>query len=395
MGALSGIRVIDLSIVVQGPQAGAMLADLGADVIKVELPGMGDMARWIFADPDDEVSGFFEACNRGKRSVTLDLRTAGGSRAARRLIEGADVVLSNFVPGTMEQWGLGYEELSALNPRLVYGAASAFGPIGPDADREGADLVAQAASGLISTTGVDGGEPTPVGAAIADHSGSQNLVIGVLAALLHRAESGVGQKVEVSLLGAAIWAQASEYSSYLATGNKPGRANRGHPLVLGALRMFPTSDGWIVLVGVPPHLWPGFGRALERPDLAEDPRYNTLHLEPGDMRDLFEILDEIFQTRSTAEWSDRLAAEQQRFAAVRGYDEVLADPQAWLNGYFAEGEHPVRGQVKVVGNPLRLSETPTVPGIVTPELGQHTEEVLIEAGFSWSEIAELQADGAW
>lgn len=395
MGALSGIRVIDLSIVVQGPQAGAMLADLGADVVKVELPGMGDMARWILADPDDEVSGFFEACNRGKRSVTLDLRTAGGSRAVRRLVEGADVLLCNFVPGTMEAWGLGYEELSALNPRLVYGAASAFGPIGPDAEREGADLVAQAASGLISTTGVDGGEPSPMGAAISDHSGSQNLVIGVLAALVHRAESGVGQKVEVSLLGASIWAQASEYSAYLATGNKPGRANRGHPLVLGVLRMFPTSDGWIVLVGVPPHLWPGFGRALERPDLAENPRYNSLQLEREDLVELFEILNEIFPTRSTAEWSDRLAAEQQRFAAVRGYDEVIADPQAWLNGYFVEGHHPTRGQVKVVGNPIRLSETPAVPGIVTPELGQHTEEVLLEAGFSWDEIAQLQADGAW
>ncbi len=387
--------MIDLSIIVQGPQAGAMLSDLGADVVKVELPGMGDMARWILADEDDEVSGFFEACNRRKRSVTLDLRTAGGSRAVRRLIDGADVVLSNFVPGTMEQWGLGYEELTATNPGLVYGAASAFGPIGPDAGREGADLVAQAASGLISTTVSDGHELTPMGAAISDHSGSQNLVIGVLAALLHRASSGKGQKVEVSLLGASIWAQASEYSSYFATGTKPGRANRGHPLVRGVLRMFPTSDGWIVLVGVPPELWPGFGRALERPDLAENPRFNTLLMERDDLAELFQILDEIFSTRTTAEWCERLAAEQQRYAAVRGYDEVIADPQAWLNGYFAEGEHPVRGHVKVVGNPVRLSETPAVPGIVTPELGQHTEEVLLEAGFSWDDIAELHAQGAW
>ena len=395
MGALSGIRVIDLSIVVQGPQAGAMLHDLGADVVKVELPGMGDMARWILAEAGDDFSGFFEACNRGKRSVTLDLRTPGGLRAVRRLVQTADVLISNFVPGTMESWGLGYEGLAELNPRLVYAAASAFGPIGPDAGREGADLVAQAASGFISTTGRDGNEPTPMGAAISDHSGSQNLVIGILAALLHRAGSGVGQRVDVSLLGASIWAQASEYSYYLTSGRMPSRANRGHPLVRGVLRMFPTADGWIVLVGVPPHLWPGFARALERPELAADPRFNTLIISRNHLGELFDILDGIFRSRTTADWSERLGAEQQRFAAVRTYEDVVKDPQVWLNGYFVEGEHPERGRVKVVGNPFRLSATPTEPGIVAPEIGQHTEEVLLEVGFSWDEIDELRAEGAW
>lgn len=395
MGALSGIRVIDLSIVVQGPQAGAMLHDLGADVIKVELPGMGDMARWILAEAGDDFSGFYEACNRGKRSVTLDLRTAGGTRAVRRLVEAADVLMSNFVPGTLEAWGLGYDEMAALNPRLVYAAASAFGPIGPDACREGADLVAQAASGLIATTGVDGHEPSPMGAAIADHSGSQNLVIGILAALMHRHSSGLGQRVDVSLLGASIWAQASEYSYYLTTGVLPKRANRGHPLVRGVLRMFPTSDGWIVLVGVPPQLWPGFGRALERPDLAENPRYNTLIADREALEELFPILDAVFLTRTTAEWAQRLAAEQQRFAAVRSYEEVVADPQTWLNGYFVEGDHPGRGRVRVVGNPIRLSATPTEPGIVAPEIGQHTEEVLLEAGFTWDDMEQLRREGAW
>ena len=395
MGALSGLRVIDLSIVVQGPQAGAMLHDLGAGVVKIELPGMGDMARWIFAEPEDDFSGFFEACNRGKRSVTLDLRTPGGKRALHRLLETADVLLSNFVPGTMELWGLGYDELATLYPRLVYATASAFGPIGPDAGREGADLVAQAASGLISTTGVDGHEPTPVGAAIADHSGSQNLVIGVLAALMHRHVSGAGQRVDVSLLGASIWAQASEYSYYLTSGRQPKRSNRGHPLVRGALRMFPTADGWIVLVGVPPHLWPGFGRALERPDLAEDDRFNSLFVKPEHLTELFDILDGLFASRTTEEWTERLTAEKQRFGAVRNYSQVVADEQNWLNGYFVEGDHPTRGRVKVVGNPIRLSATPTVAGIVAPEIGQHTEEVLLEVGFSWEDLDVLRAEGAW
>lgn len=395
MGALTGIRVIDLSIVVQGPQAGAMLHDLGADVIKIELPGMGDMSRWILAEEGDDFSGFYEANNRGKRSVTLDLRTSGGNRALRRLVESADVLMSNFVPGTLEAWDLSYEALSALNPRLVYGAASAFGPVGPDAGREGADLVAQGASGLISTTGVDGGDPSPMGAAIADHSGSQNLVIGILAALMHRHQSGLGQRVDVSLLGASIWAQASEFSYYLTSGTMPKRANRGHPLVRGVLRMFPTSDGWIVLVGVPPQLWPGFGRALERPDLAENPRFNTLIADRAALEELFPILDGIFRTRSTEEWCQRLAAEHQRFAAVRNYEQVVADPQCWLNGYFLEGDHPDRGRVRVVGNPIRLSATPTEPGIVAPEIGQHTEEVLLEAGFSWDDLDQLRSEGAW
>ena len=316
-------------------------------------------------------------------------------RAVRRLVQTADVLISNFVPGTMESWGLGYEGLAELNPRLVYAAASAFGPIGPDAGREGADLVAQAASGFISTTGRDGNEPTPMGAAISDHSGSQNLVIGILAALLHRAGSGVGQRVDVSLLGASIWAQASEYSYYLTSGRMPSRANRGHPLVRGVLRMFPTADGWIVLVGVPPHLWPGFARALERPELAADPRFNTLVISRNHLGELFDILDGIFRSRTTADWSERLGAEQQRFAAVRTYEDVVKDPQVWLNGYFVEGEHPERGRVKVVGNPIRLSATPTEPGIVAPEIGQHTEEVLLEVGFSWDEIDELRAEGAW
>ena len=358
MGALDGMKVLDLSIIVQGPQAAAMLHDLGADVVKVELPGVGDLARWIHLAPDDPRSGFFEACNRGKRSVTLDLRTPGGREACLRLAAGADVLIANFVPGTLEQWGLSYEEVSAVNPGIVYATGSTFGPVGPKATREGADTLGQATGGLMASTGVDGTEPTPVGAVIADHCGSQNMVVGILAALLHRAQSGEGQRVDVSLLGGQIWAQASEYTAHLLSGRPQGRSNRGHPMIKGVLRMFRTADGYLVLVGVPPHLWPGFGRAIDRPDLAANPRFNTLFMADDDLQELFGILDEIFLSRSTAEWDDRLAAEGQRHAVVRTHAEVADDPHTWENGYLIEGEHPEWGHIRAVGCPIFLRHSP-------------------------------------
>lgn len=396
MGALDGITVLDLAILVQGPQAAAMLHDLGASVIKIELPGVGDFGRYLRTDPSQPASGFYEGCNRGKRSVVLDLRTPGGKRALLRLVERADVLLHNFVPGTMEAWGLSYETLAEVNPRLVYAGGSTFGSLGPDAHREGADTLGQAAGGLMSTTGCDGEPPTAVGVVIADHIGSQNMVSGILAALLHRERvSGRGQRVDVSLLGGQIWAQCSELTHYLLHGEIPGRANRGHPLIKGLLRTVPTSDGWIQLVGVPRHLWPAFARAIDRPDLVDDPRFDAVLLAPEDLAWLCRLVDEVFPTRTTDEWCERLAAAGQRFAPVRDYAAVAADPGVLENGYLVEVDHPERGRTLVVGSPIRLSETPTVPGVVAPELGQHTEEVLLEAGFSWDELEQLRADGAW
>jgi crotonobetainyl-CoA:carnitine CoA-transferase CaiB-like acyl-CoA transferase len=395
MGPLDGITVLDLSILIQGPQAGAMLHDLGAAVTKVELPDTGDLARWIHVSEADTRAPIFEACNRGKRSITLDLRQPGGKRALERLAAGTDVLIHNFVPGTMEAWGLSYEELSAINPQLVYATGSSYGPAGSMATREGADTIGQAWGGLISTTGTDTGDPTPIGALIADHSGCQNMVTGILAALYHRERTGDGQRVDVSLLGGMIWAQASELTHTLLSGEVLGPANRGHPMIKGLLRMIPTADGWIQMVGVPPHLWQGFCRALDRSDLAEDERFGTLFMSAEDLAELCRIVDEVFPTRTTAEWCERLAAEHQRFAPVRDHRQVAADDDAVTNGYLMEVDHPEWGPMRVVGSPVRLSATPTRPGVVAPELGEHTEEVLLEAGFTWDEIAQLQADGAY
>ncbi|MDH3680185.1 MAG: CoA transferase [Acidimicrobiia bacterium] len=393
-GALEGVRVLDLSTLVQGPQAGAMLYNLGADVIKVELPDIGDVGRHVSPLQAFGHSAVFVANNRGKRSITLDLRTPGGKSVLERLAAQADVVLSNFKPGTLDEWGLGYDDLSALNPRLIWAAGSYLGSDGPDAEREGADMVGQAYGGLISTTGDDDGPMTPIGALIADHSGAQNLAIGVLSALFARERTGEGQRVDVSLVGSQIWAQATEYTHYLLTGEMAGRSNGGHPLVNALYGIFATADGYIALAGCPEHLWPGMVRAVERPELADNPRFGTYFATPEIRAELREAFSEIFVTRTTAEWSERLAAEEQRFAPVRNHAEVAADPQVLANGYLASAEHPEWGTICVVGSPIVLSDTPARWGVEVPELGQHTEEVLVEHGFSWDEIGELRESGS-
>lgn len=392
-GALEGIRVVDLSTLVQGPQAGAMLHDLGAEVIKVELPEIGDVARHVSPLPGRH-SAVFVAFNRGKRSMTLDLRTAAGKAVLERLVVDADVLLSNFKPGTLEAWGLGYEELAAINPRLIWAAASYLGPKGPDAAREGADMVGQAAGGIISTTGDDGGPMTPIGSIIADHCGAQNLVTGVLAALYARERTGEGQRVDVSLLGGQVWAQGGEYTHYLLTGKVAGRANGGHPLVNALYGIYTTADGYVAIAGCPEHLWPGMCRAVERPDLLEHPRFGTYFTTPEIKAELRATFDAIFSTRTTAEWCERLAAEGQRFAPVRDHAAVVADPQTAANDYIVDVEHPSWGPMKVLGCPVAMSRTPTRWGVEAPELGQHTEEVLLEVGYTWDDIDKLREDGA-
>lgn len=392
-GALEGIRIVDVSTLVQGPQAGAMLHDLGAEVIKVELPGVGDVSRYVSPLPDRH-SGVFVAFNRGKRSITLDLRTPSGKVILEHMIHDADVLLSNFMPGTLEGWGLGYEALAAINPKLIWAAASYLGPRGDDAQREGADMVGQAAGGIIATTGDDGGPMTPIGAIIADHCGAQNLTTGILAALFARERTGRGQRVDASLLGGQIWAQAGEYTHYLLSGEMAGRANGGHPLVNALYGIFPTADGYIAIAGCPEHLWPGMLRAVERPDLADNPRFGT-YLTTAEVRaELRVAFDEIFRTRPTAEWCTRLAAEGQRFAPVRNHADVVADPQTAANDYIVEVDHPSWGAIKAIGNPVTMSATPTRWGVEAPELGQHTEEILLEHGYSWDDIARFRDEGA-
>jgi CoA:oxalate CoA-transferase len=387
MGALDGLKVVEAGLLVQGPQAAATLGQWGADVVKVELPGRGDQSRWLPVQPGDPRSAYFIGCNRGKRSLTLDLRTPGGRDAFLRLAEWADVVVTNFAPGTMDEWGLGYDVVAERNPRVVYAASSAFGTEGTDAAREGADLSGQAAGGLISTTGRDGGELTPVAVTIADHIASQNLVAGILAALLARERTGRGQQVTTSLLGGQIWAQASEFTGCMLRGRSAGRANRGHPLIPGLYGLFRTADGWIAIVGVVGRMRRTFFEIVGRPDLYE--RFPGQLYWDADKAELFPLLDEAFATASTAVWCERLDAAGVRHAPVRDHAEVIADPNVWANGYLTtvDGED-------VVAAPVAFSDTPARPAASVPELGQHTEEVLLDLGYTWEEIGRLQEASA-
>ena len=363
-------------------------------MIKVELPGFGDQARWIPISLEDRRAPYFIGVNRGKRSVTIDLRRPAGREVFLRLAATADVIISNFKGGTMDAWGLGYEDVAARNPRIVYATGTVFGPIGPDKDREGADLAGQAAGGLISTTGHDGADPTPVGATVADHIASQGMANGILAALFVRVRTGRGQRVDVSLVGSQIWAQACEYASFGLTGTQPGRANYGHPLLHAAYFIVPTADGWLALIGVPTAVRRAFWDCLERPDLADDARFQQLLYTPETKRDLHRLLCDIFPARTTADWCDRLRVAGQRFAPVRSYAEVVADAGMWENGYLSEIDHPVWGRATMPGVPIRMSDTPMAPGATLPELGENTEELLVELGYGWDEITALRDDGA-
>jgi crotonobetainyl-CoA:carnitine CoA-transferase CaiB-like acyl-CoA transferase len=386
-GALDGVKVVEAGLLVQGPQAAATLGEWGADVIKVELPGFGDQSRWLPVQPGDARSAYFIGCNRGKRSLTADLRTPDGREVFLRLAEWADVVITNFAPGTMAGWGLAYEDVAARNPRVIYAAGSTYGTQGTDARREGADLSAQAAGGLISTTGRDGQELTPIGATIADHTSAQNLVGGIVAALYAREKTGEGQSVTTSLIGGQIWAQASEYTGCLLRGRASGRANRGHPLIPGLYAIFPTQDGWIAVVGVVGALRDTFFGIVGRPELSQQ-FAQPLYWE-AEKAELFPLLDEAFAGATTAAWCERFHAAGIRCAPVRDHAEVLADPNVWANGYLVN----VDG-VDAVAAPVAFSATPARTSATAPELGQHTEEVLLELGYSWGDIARLQSANA-
>lgn len=393
-GPLHGTTVLDVGLLVQGPQASQMLYELGAEVIKVELPGIGDQARWIPISKDDRRAPYFIACNRGKRAMTLDLRTADGRDVFLDLVARADVVVSNFATGTMDGWGLGHEQLRTVNPRIISATGTAYGSVGSAAGRKGADLGGQAAGGLARAMAHGDVDPSAVGVTIADHIASQNIVSGVLAALVARERTGQGQMVETSLLGGQIYAQASEFTATVLGGvDLDPPTHGGHPLVPGIYGMVPTADGAIALVGVVPDTRDEFFALIGAPELSDDERFSKT-VVAGVARDaLFAELGRAMRSRTTAEWGELFDASGFRWAPVRSRHEVVDDPDSYANGWLERTSHPEWGDVAMVGNPIRLSDTPVRAGGDVPELGQHTEEILLELGRTWDDIGALRDAG--
>ncbi|MEX2245694.1 MAG: CoA transferase [Dehalococcoidia bacterium] len=392
-GPLQGVRVLDFTVFQQGPQATLVMADMGADVIKVEPPMFGDLGRVLAMHGPGRFSAYHLAHSRGKRSITVNLKAEEGREVVRRLIPRMDVLAQNFRPGAMEKLGLGYDDVRALNPGIIYGHASGWGPKGPKARHPAYDIAAQARSGLMSITGEEGGPPLPAGVAIADYIGSINLALGVVAALYARERTGVGQKVETSLLGSAIAAQAWELQYYMVS-RRAGRSGRGHAYLPTIWRAFQTKDGWAVVGGVGDDRWPAFCAAVGMPELERDPRYANAGARKDNLTDLYALLDDCFLSKTTAEWMAVLEAHDMICGPVQGYGDVMEDPQALANEYLVDVEHPTQGAMRVVGAPWRFSETPASVAAAAPELGQHTEEILLDAGYSWEQIASLRECGA-
>jgi crotonobetainyl-CoA:carnitine CoA-transferase CaiB-like acyl-CoA transferase len=393
MGPLSGVRVIDFTVFQQGPQASLIFSDMGADVIKVEVPKFGDLGRVVGMIGEERYSPYFYAHNRGKRSITLDLKNAKAVEIALKIAEGCDVMVHNFRPGVMDRLGLGYEAVRAVNPRIIYGHASGYGAKGPRAEHPAFDLAAQAQGGIMSVTGEPDGYPLPAGAAIADYVGAVNLATSVISALYAREKTGCGQKIETSLLGSQIAMQAWEIQ-YFITHKWIAKAGRGHHYLPTIWRVFKTADSYAVIGGLPENRWPKFCEALGIPEVEHDPRFAAYGERMKNIDTLYGILDEAFLKKTTAEWMELLQAADCICAPVAQYAELLEDPQLRANEYVVEVDHPTQGRMAVVGAPWRFSETPAEIAPSAPELGQHTEEVLQELGYSWEEIAEVREQGA-
>jgi CoA:oxalate CoA-transferase len=394
-GPLSGVRVLDLSQWQQGPYATVLLSDMGAEVIKVERPQYGDAGRSALGGPDPHgVAPDFFAHNRGKRGMTVDLSHPKGREIALKLAEGMDVVVTNFRLGVMEEWGLGYDAFRERNPRIIYAQASGSGPKGPNRERPMFDIVAQAMGGLMSVTGEEGRMPLPVGAFIGDQVGAIVLALGITSALYNRERTGAGQSIDVSLLGTQVALQSFEITHHLFTGEVPKPGGRGHPHTAWLWYTFPAADGHFTMAGVRDDKWNDFCEIIGDPDLAEDPRFDTYDARAENRDQLVERLDAAFKKRDVAHWAESLGTIDVACGPVRTYDQVVADPQVIENRYIDEMEHPHLGRIRYVNTPIEFSETPVQSRGPQPELGQHTEEVLLELGYDWSEIVSLREEGA-
>ena len=394
MGPLSGIRVIELAHIMAGPCCGLMLADMGADVIKLEKAPAGDDSRRFLPPDIGGESAAFLMMNRNKRGIVVDLKTAGGKQVARRLFTDADVVIENYRKGTMELLGLGYETLRQDNPGLIYCEISGFGRTGPYAERGGFDLIAQGMSGLMSITGeAPGRPPIKCGAPMADITAGILGAMGVLAAYIQRAKTGQGQRVDTSLFEAGIVHTYWQSAIAMASGTAPGPMGSAHPLN-APYEAFKTTDGWITLGAANQANWLKLLDLITAPELGEDPRFTNNHGRITHRIELAKALAPIIRTRTSADWLSRLEAAGVPAGPVLDVAEMHRDPQTLARGMVTKAPHTKLGPVKTLGAPVKFSATPGGVTRGAPLLGEHTREVLTEYGYGDDEIDVLICDGA-
>jgi len=394
MGPLSGVRVIELAHIMAGPCCGLMLADMGADVIKLEKAPAGDDSRRFLPPDIGDESAAFLMMNRNKRGIVVDLKTAGGKQVARRLLADTDVVIENYRKGTMELLGLGYETLRQANPGLIYCEISGFGRTGPYAERGGFDLIAQGMSGLMSITGeAPGRPPIKCGAPMADITAGILGAMGVLAAYIQRAKTGQGQRVDTSLFEAGIVHTYWQSAIAMASGTAPGPMGSAHPLN-APYEAFKTTDGWITLGAANQANWLKLLDLITAPELGEDPRFTNNHGRITHRIELAKALAPIIRTRTSADWLSRLEAAGVPAGPVLDVAEMHRDPQTLAREMVTKAPHTKLGPVKTLGAPVKFSATPGGVTRGAPLLGEHTREVLAEYGYGDDEIDALICDGA-
>jgi crotonobetainyl-CoA:carnitine CoA-transferase CaiB-like acyl-CoA transferase len=390
---LDGIKVLELANFIAGPFCGAQLADLGADVVKVEQPGVGDASRRsppIVADADG--AGFM-TLNRGKRSIALDLKSEPGRAAFMKLAGSADVLVENMRPGTMRDLGIDEPTLRPLNPRLVYCSISGFGQTGPWSDRAGQDLIAQAMSGLMSITGEPGGAPVKCGVPVADLTTALYAALSITSALYERQRSGLGQYLDLSLFESALALGVWETALYFATGEVAGPLGSAHR-ASAPYQAFACADGYITLGATTPSNWRNGCRALGLDHLVEDPRFVTPTARKRNEKELAALIEAVTITQPRAHWQRLMDEGGVPCGPILGYDETLAQEHTLARGMVAEVEHPKAGRGRIVASPIHMDRTPPRRPRPAPLLGQHGRDVLTEAGLSEAEIADLAGAGA-
>jgi len=401
-GPLDGLRVFDLTRILAGPTCTQLLGDLGAEVIKVERPGAGDDTRkWgppyvkDASGADTGESAYYLSSNRNKRSIAIDIARPAGQRLARRLIAGCDLMVENFKVGDMAKYGLAYGDLKDEFPRLIYCSITGFGQTGPYAPRASYDLLAQGLGGIMSVTGEPDRPPMKVGVGIADIMCGMYATVAVLAALRHRDQTGQGQHIDLALLDSQVAWLVNIGLNYLTSGEVPQRVGNAHPNIV-PYDVMPAADGFVILAVGNDGQFAKFCQFAGAPELAADPRFVTNDARVRNRVELYGLLPALTRRKRQAEWVDGLARLGVPCSPVNNVDQVFADPQVQARGMQIALAHPLagKGTVDLIGNPIKLSETPVTYRRPPPTLGQHTEEVLRELGLSDAEIATLKAEGA-